>query len=395
MSTDRDFDRIARAWLDLMPDEAPDRSIAAVLQAVETTPQRRRVLAGPWRFTHMSRFATVGATAIIVATAGFLLFTRPAPDVATPPTASPSTSVAPSQQAGAPLDDELRATWLAVTNGNSVLGSGSGPVSLSVSLIGTGIDATNFGPGHGYASAAEQIAPDQIRVVLGQVGSACSVGAVGVYRWTLSSDRSELTLTTVSEDCSNRGIVFARRWARSLGHATTAGAGVIDSMEPNFKITLPDDSYQARTLDDFIEIGGSSGFSLMAFKNPQPFVDACSTDEKRVPYTPGAAAFIAAFRANEAFEVSAANLLKIDGHDAVHVTIGGKANYARCPGQELYEYTPKACGCHFIVGQGDADSMYLVDVGGDTFMFIVSPFGSASELDAINSIRIPFTLPTQ
>ena len=46
MTANDDFDRIARAWLDLMPDEAPDRAVHAVLQAVETTPQVRR----PWRW---------------------------------------------------------------------------------------------------------------------------------------------------------------------------------------------------------------------------------------------------------------------------------------------------------------------------------------------------------
>ena len=45
MTTERDFDRLARAWLELAPDEAPDRVIAAVLQAAETTPQMRRRLA--------------------------------------------------------------------------------------------------------------------------------------------------------------------------------------------------------------------------------------------------------------------------------------------------------------------------------------------------------------
>ena len=39
MTANDDFDRISRAWLDLMPDEAPDRAVQAVLQAVQTTPQ--------------------------------------------------------------------------------------------------------------------------------------------------------------------------------------------------------------------------------------------------------------------------------------------------------------------------------------------------------------------
>jgi hypothetical protein len=133
----------------------------------------------------------------------------------------------------------------------------------------------------------------------------------------------------------------------------------------------------------------------MVFKNPQVFADPCSTEEERLPYQPGADAFIAAFRANDAFEVGPAEELAVDGHRAVHVVIGGKADYARCPGAALYQYTPKECRCHFVVDQGYADSMYLVEVGEDTFMFIVSPIGSPNEQDVIESIRIPADLPVQ
>jgi hypothetical protein len=39
--------------------------------------------------------------------------------------------------------------------------------------------------------------------------------------------------------------------------------------------------------------------------------------------------------------------------------------------------------------------MFLVDVGADTFMFIVSPFGNVAEQQIIDSIRIPVQLPVQ
>ena len=61
---ERDFDRIARAWLDLGPNEAPDRAVAAVLQAIETTPQQRRPFRWPvWRSTTMSRVYLLAALA--------------------------------------------------------------------------------------------------------------------------------------------------------------------------------------------------------------------------------------------------------------------------------------------------------------------------------------------
>ena len=56
MTSERDFDRLARAWLELGPDEAPDRVIATVLQAADTMPQVRRRVAWPiWRSFTMNR----------------------------------------------------------------------------------------------------------------------------------------------------------------------------------------------------------------------------------------------------------------------------------------------------------------------------------------------------
>ena len=59
MTTNRDPDRILRAWLDLMPDEAPDRLVNAVLEVVETTPQQRRPIGlSVWRLIPMPHVAS-------------------------------------------------------------------------------------------------------------------------------------------------------------------------------------------------------------------------------------------------------------------------------------------------------------------------------------------------
>jgi hypothetical protein len=72
MTDERDFDRLARAWLELGPDEAPDRVVAAVLQAAETTRQVRRPLRWPiWRSFKMNRvFQAAGAVAVLVVVIG-------------------------------------------------------------------------------------------------------------------------------------------------------------------------------------------------------------------------------------------------------------------------------------------------------------------------------------
>ena len=399
MSATRDFDDIARAWLDLMPSEAPDRAVDAVLEAVSSAPQRRGRRFGPRRFTPMARLGLAGGLAAAIVIAGALaLGPRTSPDVTNPansgdPSASPSVSPDAGRTAGA-LDSALRSTWAAFANENATLSTGAGPVSLVVNPVGTSIAAENYGPGHGYASTASQIAPDQVEVVLDRDGGGCFAGDRGVYNVQLDDTKGYLTITSLSDECSNRFLVFVGRWVRSLDDPSTIGAGAITALDPGFSIVMPDDDYQTRHLTDFVEIAGTT-YSLMVHKNPQPFADPCSTAEERVPYQPGAQAFVDFFKGNDAYDVTDIAPLTISGHDALHATVGGKANYARCPDQALYEYTPKNCACHFIVGPGGADSMYLVEVGSDTYLFIVSPIGLAIEREIIDSIRIPFDLPVQ
>ena len=98
MTTDRDFDRIAAAWLDLMPDRAPDRVVADVLEDVALTPQARRPLVRlPWASPRTDRFMLIAATVLLGAAllGGALLVgagrpTTPLPTPAVLPTAAPS-----------------------------------------------------------------------------------------------------------------------------------------------------------------------------------------------------------------------------------------------------------------------------------------------------------------
>ena len=69
MTATRDPDRLLRAWLDLMPDEAPDRAIAAVLQATQAAPQARALpWTGRWRspMNRLPRAVTAMATVLIL-----------------------------------------------------------------------------------------------------------------------------------------------------------------------------------------------------------------------------------------------------------------------------------------------------------------------------------------
>ena len=197
MTTDRDADRIIRAWLDLMPDEAPDRAIAAVLQAVETTPQARRPLVrGPWRSTPMTRFALIAAAAVLGAAllGGALLVgggdnANPVPTPASSaalgspmPSAAPSPTAAPA----AALPASLRYRWIGQPRPHvpghgtsSRTGLNFGPHTFSLTGTQYSLNASLL------ASTAAISADGKLR--LGRPPRALTVpaGAVGAYAWSL------------------------------------------------------------------------------------------------------------------------------------------------------------------------------------------------------------------
>ena len=95
MSATRDPDPIVRAWLDLMPDEAPDRVLDAIRDAIELTPQAAAGRLARRRIPSLARSIAVAAAAIVIAV-GVMTFFRWLPDTAVGPSPLPSATVAPS-----------------------------------------------------------------------------------------------------------------------------------------------------------------------------------------------------------------------------------------------------------------------------------------------------------
>ena len=299
-----------------------------------------------------------------------------------------STEPPPSLLVAGPATEDLRSRWLADVGSIPSIGNGSGPVTLTIDPTGSVLSLANLAPGASFASRAT-IAGDVLKLELLNAGAGCAAGANGEYHQAQSADRSRLTLEAITDACPSRSEAVSRSWDRTLVGATTVGAGLVDSMEPNFWIRLPDANYESRTLDDFIEITDpTTGGGLVVMKNPQGFADSCNPNQVRYPYKPGASAFVDYFRQNQAFVVVSATPLTIDGHKAIHLVLAARVTGAPCPGADLYAYTPKACECHFFSGD---DNLYLVDVDSDTFMFEL-PLASnpATDLPVIQSIRIPY-----
>jgi hypothetical protein len=91
MSDDRTFERNARAWLELGPANAPDRTVEAALLAIETTNQERD-LGIPWRLPTMNPIMRLAAVLVVgaIAVGGGLFVLR------SPGSSVGSTSPAPS-----------------------------------------------------------------------------------------------------------------------------------------------------------------------------------------------------------------------------------------------------------------------------------------------------------
>ena len=92
MTSERDFDRIARAWLELGPDAAPERTVTAVLRAIETAPQVRKPIRWPLgRGFHMQRLPLIAVMAALIGAVvgGALVFSGGGRN-SVPPVSSPT-----------------------------------------------------------------------------------------------------------------------------------------------------------------------------------------------------------------------------------------------------------------------------------------------------------------
>jgi hypothetical protein len=250
MTEQRDFDRLARAWLELGPDLAPERSIAAVLQAVETTPQVRPWLRRPiWRDINMNRFAiAAGAVAVFIfALGGGLLLTRGQPGTGAPaPTASPSPGASPSpSDAGAELPAALAVTW----NGEPRAIPGLG-TSTRTRLTFT--PETFVLTGDTYRAAlnsdASIAASGELRLVTPAVSGTCAAGDVGLYPWSVSPGGTTLTVQPGTDPCPARAAALPGTWYTSTDCKVDPG-GCLGTLEAG--------TFKSQYIDPSVGVGGA------------------------------------------------------------------------------------------------------------------------------------------
>ena len=241
MTIERDFDRIARAWLELSPDEAPDHVVAGVLETIATTPQVRPWRWLTWRSTPMNRIPLTLGAAAVVAIAGALVLSRsgPGPDVGSTPSPRATTSGAsaspasPATPSGSPttatgsVPTELREIWMGGHRGLVAPEAGT-LINLTENTFEL---AQAAGSTARYLkSTASSTGDRQLRLELTDGGDGCTSGDVGTYSWSLSPSGRTLTIVEEQDACPTRaGTIVGDWWLMDCPATDDNCLGVLDA----------------------------------------------------------------------------------------------------------------------------------------------------------------------
>lgn len=214
MTDDRNFDRIARAWLELAPNEAPDRAVSAVLQTVATTPQVRPLSQRlPRRITTMNRLPMVAAAAaviVLVLGGGVWLLQKPSSGVAAAPPTAAATS--PSTSIDTTIPAALQFTWIGPPRSIPNLPA---VYRFRFNLGPNSLGFPNDDQNNAYLrSDAVAPAPGQLQVTSLTTGFGCVAGDTGHYRWSLSPGGTRLTVHIDHDACAARAQALSGDWIR-------------------------------------------------------------------------------------------------------------------------------------------------------------------------------------
>jgi hypothetical protein len=408
MTTERDFDRIARAWLDLMPDEAPDRTIAAVLEAVATAPQRRRVRIGlPWR-SPMNRLTIIAATValLVAAIGGAMLFTSgkgPVTQSTPAPTATAQApSAAPTAAAvAAPADDSLWGDWISDVPPIPEIQMPAGMIQLSIDWeLGEEVWVQTIPDYRGLLSSAPLAAPSgELHVRSNGSNAQCELNSVGRYAWDRVPSGRFLHLTLIEDACPTRAKVFARTWVRSLGAVNDGGSGVAYGVTPMVQVDLPRGQRLAASAGaDWQEIktfGDEEPFqAFVVIANPGGFNAPCSTsDTEKIDIAHTTAALVA-YLENLPGASHTTEPTEIDGRPAVQIDYRIDSGVT-CASGEIAALHPQASSDQQIWTSipGELQRMYAVQVDEDITFLLWYQGNSETERSVIESIRFIDALP--
>ena len=138
MSTDRDTTRVVRSWLMTDEHESADRVLGAVLDRLDTTPQRRATWWPVRRIPTMNRFLSIGlgaAAVVVLLFLGSQLLASPS-NVGSggEPTPTPEASIAEPTTEPTPSSS----AWTGIPEGPAVVTDADQPVQVTVTIASSG-----------------------------------------------------------------------------------------------------------------------------------------------------------------------------------------------------------------------------------------------------------------
>ena len=421
MTAPRDTDRRINAWLDLMPDEAPDHVVGTILEDVALTPQDRVPwFAWPRDRARRSRLPAIALVAVlaIAALLGTLLLAggalrRDALPSAIPTVPSASVGVASpaptasTAAAGGPAAD-LEGAWIADRPAGLDMGSGDAPrMTLVVDAGGASIYVRDGDDPRDHVASDLELVPEGLRLASraqdasvtldGDELRGCTAGEAGTWAVERGADGLTMALSPVDDPCPARSAALERTWTRSLGHANRGGLGVVDAFDPLFVAEIPPGSYSIeRTTDALTIVQPVPEFQLLAFLDPQGFNDPCDpAGGGRRAIEPGADALVDYFRELDGLTVDDVSELEVDGLRAVRVVLHADLEIP-CADGLVNQFQPAALSPgdqNWVIRPGVVDSLVIVEHPKGTLMFEVLPAPNDLEDQVIGSIRFLDQLP--
>ena len=223
LDRDRDLDPAIRAWLDLMPDEAPEPALLAVQSAVRSAHQvgRTRRLADRLSTSRGVR-VTLAASIVLMAAIGLAsgriggMFQPVGNSLSERgPRAiqsnAPGPVESPSGSFGAQMPEFMRFKWVAAPPlGASAGGTGRRDLAFDAWTMVVG----SSGGAAGQAMFTVEIEGSQL-TLRSPDAAPCRRGATGSYRWSLSGDGLVLSIGSADDQCSARTALVPGIWYRS------------------------------------------------------------------------------------------------------------------------------------------------------------------------------------
>lgn len=211
MMRDQDIERVLDRWFTEGPTQMPDRFLSDTLDRIDQAPRRR--FAGLTRVPAMGpglRLAAAAVVVLAVAGIGTVLVTR--------------TGVGGLLTGSGTLPASLQAEWHPVgpnhdptVSGRTIQGDLDiviGPTTMTIYAYKG--DVRNSASVAGADTLVLRMLDDPAMVATApKYAWPCQIGDAGTYRFSLSSDSHQLTLTPVSDSCVPRVTILTGDWTRT------------------------------------------------------------------------------------------------------------------------------------------------------------------------------------